>query len=64
MDAVLNYPFFFRVRDTIFNQKSMYNLRTLYIDWARTLSNEKMSVLANFVENHDNARVLSWGGDW
>jgi len=20
--------------------------------------------MANFVDNHDNARTLSWGGDW
>lgn len=39
MDAVLNYPFFFTLRDTIFNQRSMYTIRSLYINWGNVLSN-------------------------
>ena len=27
VDGVLNYPFFFWVRDTLFNQKDMYNVQ-------------------------------------
>lgn len=64
MDAVLNYPMFFTARDTLFNQRSMYSLRSLFQNWGRVLGNEKLSILGNFVENHDNARVLSWSGDW
>lgn len=30
VDGILNYPFFFWVRDTLFNQKDMYNLRNYY----------------------------------
>ena len=30
LDSVLNYPFFYWVRDTVFNQKDMTNLRTFY----------------------------------
>jgi len=30
LDAVLNYPFFFSIRDILFNQKDMYNIRNYY----------------------------------
>lgn len=64
MDAVLNYPFFFRARDIIFNTKDMYELRTYYIDWAKHIDGEKLNYLCNFADNHDNARIMSWSGDW
>ena len=64
LDAVLNYPFFFWVRDTVFNWKDMTNLRNYYNEWSRRLDLNKLNYLGNFVDNHDNARVLSWGGDW
>lgn len=64
LDAVLNYPFFFWVRDTVFNWKDMTNLRNLYNEWAKHIDINKLNYLGNFVDNHDNARVLSWGGDW
>ena len=64
MDAVLNYPFFFWVRDTLFNQKDMYNFRNYYIEWAKHIDTNKLFYLGNFCDNHDNARTLSWGGDW
>lgn len=62
MDAVLNYPFFFWTRDTIFNQKDMTNFRVYYNEWAKRINADKLNYLGNFVDNHDNARVLSWGG--
>lgn len=64
LDAVLNYPFFFWVRDTVFNNKEMSNLRLYYNEWSKRLDLNKLNYLANFVDNHDNARVLSWGGNW
>ena len=64
MDAVLNYPFFFWVRDTIFNQKEMYNLRNYYNEWAKHIDTTKLFYLGNFCDNHDNARTLSWNGVW
>lgn len=64
LDAVLNYPFFYWVRDTVFNKKDMTNLRQYYNEWSKKISSSKLSLLGNFVNNHDNARVLSWSGNW
>lgn len=61
LDAVLNYPFFYWVRDTIFNMKSMYNFRTYYSEWAKRIDSQKLNYLGNFIDNHDNARILSSG---
>ena len=63
LDAVLNYPFFYWVRDTIFNVKDMTNLRNYYTQWAKHIDPNKLNYMGNFIDNHDNARVLSWGGD-
>lgn len=64
VDGVLNYPFFFVVRDVLFNGKDMFNLRNYYNDWSKNLDANKLNYLGNFCDNHDNARTLSWGGDW
>lgn len=64
LNAVLNYPFFFWVRDTVFNNKDMTNLRSYYNEWSKKIDANKLNYLCNFVDNHDNARVLSWGGNW
>jgi alpha-amylase len=64
LNAVLNYPFFFWVRDTVFNFKDMTNLRNYYNEWSKRVDGNKLNYLCNFVDNHDNARVLSWGGNW
>jgi hypothetical protein len=64
LDAVLNYPFFGKVRDTVFNVRDMTNLRNYDHDWSVKIDPNKLNYLCNFVDNHDNARVLSWGGNW
>ena len=64
LDACLNYPFYYWVRDTIFNFKDMSNLRNYYSEWSKRMDSGKLSLMANFIDNHDNERVLSWGGDW
>lgn len=64
LDAVLNYPFFFWIRDTLFNQKDMYNLRNYYTEWSKNIDMNRLNYMANFCDNHDNARTLSWGGNW
>jgi alpha-amylase len=63
LDACLNYPFFFQIRDILFNQKDMYNIRNYYTEWAKHLDATKLSYMANFCDNHDNARTLSWPGN-
>ena len=62
--SILNYPFFFWVRDTIFNNKDMTNLRQFYSEWSKNIDLRELHYMANFVDNHDNARWLSWSGDW
>jgi hypothetical protein len=64
LDACLNYPFFFQIRDILFNQKDMYAIRNYYIEWGKHLDNTKLGYMANFCDNHDNARTLSWSGNW
>lgn len=64
LDATLNYPFFFWVRDVIFNQKDMTGIRNYYNEWAKNIDPNNLNYLANFCDNHDNARTLSWSGDW
>jgi len=41
----------------------MYGIRTYYSDWAKNIDANKLNYMANFVDNHDNARTMSWGGD-
>lgn len=62
--SVLNYPFFFWVRDTLSNNKDMTNLRSYYTDWSKKIDLKQLNYMANFVDNHDNARWLSSSGDW
>lgn len=64
IDAILNYPFFFTMRDVLFNQKDMNAIKTYYFDWLKHLDIAKQSYLGNFCDNHDNPRSLSQPGDW
>jgi alpha-amylase len=64
VDGILNYPFFFQIRDIIFNSKDMYGIRNYYNDWAKNIDANKLNYMANFVDNHDNARTMSWSGDY
>jgi hypothetical protein len=64
VSSVLNYPFFYWVRDTLFNNKDMTNLRSYYTEWSKKLDAKNLNYMANFLDNHDNARWLSWTGDW
>lgn len=59
VSGVLNYPFYFWMKDTFFNNKDMTNVRLFYSEWGRRLSQDQQQLLANFVDNHDNARTLS-----
>jgi len=64
VSSVLNYPFYYWVRDTLFNTKDMTNLRSYYTEWGKKLDVKNLNYMANFLDNHDNARWLSWTGDW
>lgn len=64
LSGCLNYPFFFTIRDILFNNKDMTNIRQYYNEWTKHISGDSLNYMANFVDNHDNARTLSWGGNW
>lgn len=64
VNSVLNYPFFFWARDTLFNDKEMMNFRNYYTEWSKNIDMKQLAYMANFLDNHDNARYLSWSGDW
>ena len=64
LDGVLNYPFFNLIRDILFNQKDMFGIRNFYSDLGRNIDSTQLNYLANFCDNHDNARTLSWSGVW
>lgn len=57
LGSVLNYPWYFNIRDLFVNQKDMWAARTYYNNWAA--QNVDISVLTPFVDNHDNPRFLS-----
>lgn len=38
VNGCLNYPFFFWMRDTIFNYKDMTNIRNYYSEWSKNLN--------------------------
>ncbi len=63
LESVLNYPFFYWVRDTVFNMKDMTNLRTYYSEWSKKINLIKLNYLCNFVDNHDNPRAMSLPGN-
>lgn len=37
VSSVLNYPFYYWVKDTIFNRKDMTNIRLFYNEWKKRL---------------------------
>ena len=42
----------------------MNSLHSLYEDWGKVTDANNLNYMANFCDNHDNARALSWGGNW
>ncbi|EGR31091.1 hypothetical protein IMG5_118160 [Ichthyophthirius multifiliis] len=58
--SVLNYPYYFTVKDIFVNQKDMNEIRSYYSQWQQ--QNQDVSILAQFVDNHDNPRFLSTPG--
>lgn len=63
--SVLNYPFYFWIKDTLFgNSHDMTNIRTYYSAWGGNTSINNLKYMGNFIDNHDNARTLHTDGDW
>lgn len=73
MDALLNYPLYFLIRNVFLYGQSMYNIRSIHLllwmsndqNWLGHYNSMNVfrdqSVLGNFVDNHDNARFLHDG---
>jgi hypothetical protein len=51
LDGVLNYAYFFWIRDTLFNQKDMYNIRNYYSEWGKNIDMNRLNYMANFCDN-------------
>lgn len=62
VDATLNYPFYYVVRDTFANNKGMWAIRDYMNNWLSKISMQQLSYQGNFIDNHDNARWLSSQG--
>lgn len=60
LDATLNYPMFFMLKNVFQSGNSMYNIRNYYNSMGAF---PDQSVLGNFVDNHDNPRFLYQNGN-
>jgi alpha-amylase len=58
VDALFNYPMYFTIKDVFGNNKSMFNIRSRFSEEEGAFSD--IDALGLFVDNHDNARFLSW----
>lgn len=59
VDATLNYPMYYAIRNAYQQKQSLYNLGTAYRQ-QKTLKNPGWEV--NFIDNQDNDRFLQMGG--
>lgn len=58
--GVLDFPFFFNVRDTLSTDSSMNNLSSLF---SQDYKYSNPNRLETFIDNHDRARFLARSGD-
>lgn len=56
LDATLNYPLYFALKDVFGSRQTMYKLRSTSQDEKAAFRD--VSVLGNFIDNHDNERFL------
>eukprot|EP01129_Flabellula_baltica_P013033 TRINITY_DN5987_c0_g1_i2.p1 TRINITY_DN5987_c0_g1~~TRINITY_DN5987_c0_g1_i2.p1 ORF type:complete len:404 (+),score=64.47 TRINITY_DN5987_c0_g1_i2:283-1494(+) len=57
IDSVFSYPMFFTLRDVFAYKHSMYNIQNTLKEYKSAFKD--LSVLGNFIDNHDQARFLS-----
>ncbi|KAH3766637.1 acidstable alpha-amylase [Pelomyxa schiedti] len=62
VDSVLSYPMFFTLRGVFQSKNSMYNIESELNSYAQYFSD--MSILGNFIDNHDQARFLNGQSDY
>ena len=60
LDATLNYPMYFKLLDAFQRQQTMINIRN---GVTQNSVFPDVSILGNFVDNHDNPRFLHNNGD-
>ncbi|CAD8205823.1 unnamed protein product [Paramecium octaurelia] len=59
MDGLLNYPLFFTLRDVFLHWGDMYRIESFYYNQLQTYGKNNIPYMAQFNDNHDNARFLS-----
>lgn len=59
LDTVLDYPFFFQMKDIWINTKSMFGIRDFYNNWLKYVTIDDLKYMGLFTDNHDNPRFLS-----
>jgi alpha-amylase len=65
LDSVLNYPFYYRVSETLFQNKNMLTLSNYFSEFGQHTNLNNLHYFGNFCDNHDNPRLLSLpGSDW
>ena len=62
LDATLDYPLYYAMRDVFGGQQSMYQLQSMLQECEQSFSD--VSVLGTFLDNHDNPRFLSTQQDY
>ena len=60
--GLFNYPMFFTIKDVFGSGNSMYDIRNRYDE--ETGKFPDVTALGSFMDNHDNARWLSFGYSW
>ena len=61
LSALFNYPMYFKLKKVFLEKQSMFEIRTGITDNGQAF--QDMSVLGNFLDNHDNPRFLSGNSD-
>lgn len=59
IDALLNYPLFYTLRDVFLHQKDMNEIESYYSRISNAIGKGNLPFMGNFNDNHDNARFLS-----
>jgi len=62
IDSVLSYPMFFTLRGVFQSKNSMYNIESELNTYAKYFKD--LSVLGNFMDNHDQTRFLNGQSDY
>ena len=62
LDALLNFPMFYKLENAFQRRQTMRNLHDGFE--ANCAAFSDISVLGNFLDNHDTARFLNQNNDW